>query len=197
MARRVLKGSADDSQKNIDRLKFIVEEIRRLEDFLVEVGSFASLSEAKKAFVNLNVLIQEMALQLEASLQEKGIELSLNLDHQLPQVQFDPRHFRQVLLNIAKNSIEAMPTGGNLVFTSGYYDECVFVQISDTGEGVPPTTLDKVFQPFFSTKTKGSGLGLAISKTIIEAHQGKIKVESIPHKGTQVTILLKAKSWNS
>jgi len=194
MARRVLKGSADDQQKNIDRLKIIVEEIRRLEDFLTEVGSFARLSEAKKAVVNLNSLIQEMALQLEASLHEKGIELSLNLDPNLPQVQFDPLHFRQVLLNIAKNSIEAMPAGGNLTFTSGCHNESVFVQISDTGEGIPHDIKDEIFRPFYSTKPKGSGLGLAISRTIIEAHQGKIEVESKPHQGTRVTVLLKPKS---
>lgn len=193
MARQVLKGSADDQQKNIDKLKIIVEEIRRLEDFLAEVGSFAKLSEAKKAVVNLNSLIQEMALQLEASLHEKGIELSLNLDPNLPQVQFDPLHFRQVLLNIAKNSIEAMPAGGNLTFTSGCHKESMFVQISDTGEGIPHDIIDKIFRPFYSTKPKGSGLGLAIAKTIIEAHQGEIKIESEPDKGTSVTVLLKAR----
>jgi two-component system sensor histidine kinase HydH len=193
LARRVLKGSAEDQQKNIDRLKIIVEEIRRLEDFLVEVGSFAKLSEAKKAVVNLNALIREMARQLEGSLHEKGVKLSLNLDPNLPQVQFDPLHLRQVLLNIAKNSIEAMPAGGNLTFTSGCRNDSVFVQISDTGEGIPPDTLGKIFRPFYSTKPKGSGLGLAISKTIIEAHQGKIKAESIPHQGTRVTVLFKTR----
>jgi PAS domain S-box-containing protein len=194
VARQVLRGSADDQQKNIDRLKIIVEEIRRLEDFLAEVGSFARLSEAKKAAVNLNSLIQEMALQLEASLHEKGIELSLDLDPNLPQVHFDPLHFRQVLLNIAKNSIEAMPAGGNLTLTSGCHNESVFVQISDTGEGIPHDIIDEIFRPFYSTKPKGSGLGLAISQTIIEAHQGKIEVESKPHQGTRVTVLLKPKS---
>jgi PAS domain S-box-containing protein len=194
IARQVLKGLADDQQKNIGKLKIIVDEIGRLEDFLAEVGSFAKLSETKKAVVNLNSLIQEMALQLEASLHEKSIKLSLNLDPNLPQVQFDPLHFRQVLLNIAKNSIEAMSAGGNLTFSSGYHNGRVFVQVSDTGEGIPQDIIDKIFQPFYSTKPKGSGLGLAISKTIIEAHQGKIKVESKPQKGTRVTILLKAKS---
>jgi PAS domain S-box-containing protein len=195
LARRVLKDAAADQQLNLNRLKIIVEEIKRLEDFLLEVGSFARLSEAKKASVNLNALIQEMALQLEASLHETNIELSLTLDPQLPEVQFDPLHFRQVLLNIAKNSIEAMPAGGNLTFTSGRHHESVFVQVSDTGEGIPPEVIDKVFKPFYSTKPKGSGLGLAISKTIIEAHQGKIEVDSRPRRGTRVTILLKAQPW--
>jgi signal transduction histidine kinase len=99
----------------------------------------------------------------------------------------------QVLLNIAKNSIEAMPAWGNLTFTSGCHNERVFVQISDTGKGIPHDIIDKIFQPFYSTKPKGSGLGLAISKTIMEAHQGEIKIESEPDKGTSVTVLLNAR----
>jgi PAS domain S-box-containing protein len=193
IARQVLRGSADDPQKNIEKLKIIVEEIRRLEDFLAEVGSFAKLSETKKEVVNLNSLLQELALKLEPSLQERNIKLSLNLDNKLPQVQFALLHLSQVLLNIAKNSIEAMPAGGNLTFISGCHNDRAFVQISDTGEGIPRDLLDMIFQPFYSTKPKGSGLGLAISKTIIEAHQGEIKVESKPGQGTRVTVLLKAR----
>jgi PAS domain S-box-containing protein len=193
IARQILKGLADDPQKNREKLKIIVEEIQRLEDFLVEVGSFAKLSEMKKEVVDLNNLIQELALKLESSLQERNIKLSLGLDTKLPQVQFASLHLSQVLLNIAKNSIEAMPSGGNLTFDTGSYNDTVFVQISDTGEGIPPDIIDKIFQPFYSTKPRGSGLGLAISKTIIEAHQGQIKIESEPDKGTCVTILLKAR----
>ena len=193
LARQVLRGLAGDPQKNLEKLKIIVEEIRRLEDFLAEVGSFAKLSETKKGVVNLNTLIQELALKLEPSLHERNIKLSLNLDTKLPQVQFAPLPLSQVLLNIAKNSIEAMPAGGNLTFISGCHNDGVFVQISDTGEGIPPDIMDKIFQPFYSTKPKGSGLGLAISKTIIEAHQGEIKIESEPDRGTSVTVLLKAR----
>ncbi len=193
MARHVLKGLADDQQKNREKLKIIVEEIQRLEDFLIEVGSFAKLSELKKEVVDLNAIIQELALKLDPSLQERNIKLSLSLDTKLPQIQFAPLHLSQVLLNIAKNSIEAMPAGGNLTFNTGCHNDAVFVQISDTGEGIPPDIIDKIFQPFYSTKPRGSGLGLSISKTIIEAHQGQIKIESEPDKGTCVTILLKAR----
>jgi PAS domain S-box-containing protein len=193
MARRLLKGSADNPQKDIAKLEIIVEEIRRLEDFLIEVGSFAKLSETKKGVVDLNSMIQELALKLEASLHEKNIKLLLNLDDKIPPVQSALLHLNQVLLNIAKNSIEAMPAGGNLTFTSGRHNDRVFVQISDTGEGIPHDIKDKIFQPFYSSKPTGSGLGLAISKTIIEAHHGKIEVESEPHKGTRVTIFLEAK----
>jgi len=86
-----------------------------------------------------------------------------------------------------------MPGGGNLTLNTGCHNDLVFVQISDTGEGIPHNIIDKIFQPFYSSKPRGSGLGLAISKTIIEAHQGEIKIESEPGRGTCLTIFLKAK----
>ncbi|HLD48212.1 MAG TPA: ATP-binding protein, partial [Desulfobaccales bacterium] len=129
-----------------------------------------------------------------ANLQENRIKLAVNLDPDLPQVQFDPLLLRQVLLNIAKNGIEAMPAGGTLIFTSGREHDRVLVRISDSGEGIAPDIIDKIFQPFYSTKPKGSGLGLAISQTIVTAHQGKIEVESQPHQGTGVTVFLPAQS---
>jgi len=81
-----------------------------------------------------------------------------------------------------------------LTFTSGREHDRVLVLISDTGEGIAPDIMDKIFQPFYSTKPKGSGLGLAISQTIVTAHQGEIRVESQLHRGTGVTVLLQGES---
>ena len=111
-----------------------------------------------------------------------------------PPVQFDPVHLRQVILNIAKNGIEAMPQGGTLTVVSGREADRVFVEISDTGAGIPPEVREKIFQPFFSTKSKGSGLGLAISQKIMEAHQGSITLESEPSHGTRVTCYLQVEA---
>jgi PAS domain S-box-containing protein len=194
MARQVLKASQEGPPKSLEKLRIIVEEIRRLEEFLAEVGSFAKLSEPRKCPIDLNSLIREMCLKLEANLQENRIQLAVNLDPDLPQVQFDPLLLRQVLLNIAKNGIEAMPAGGTLTFTSGREHDRVLVRINDNGDGIAPDIIDKIFQPFYSTKPKGSGLGLAISQTIVTAHQGEIKVESQPHQGTGVTVFLPAPS---
>ena len=194
LARQVMKASGQDPDKSAEKLGIIVEEIRRLEEFLAEVGSFAKLSEPKKSAVDLNSLIREMCLKLEPSLQENHITLATQLDPTIPQVQFDPPLLRQVLLNIAKNSIEAMPAGGQLTFASGRDHDRVLVRISDSGEGIPPDIIDKIFQPFYSTKPKGSGLGLAISQTIVTAHQGEIKVKSQPHQGTDMTVFLPAES---
>jgi PAS domain S-box-containing protein len=190
-ARQVLKDPASDPKKTQEKLQIVVDEVRRLEDFLVEVGNYAKFSEPQKTPRDLNALIQETCLRLEPSMRESNIELSLKLDPDLPQVPFDPAHLRQVILNIAKNGIEAMEAGGILSIATGRQGKRVFVAIGDTGVGIPLEVREKIFQPFFSSKPKGSGLGLAISQKIIEAHQGEITIDSEPQKGTRVTIFLR------
>jgi PAS domain S-box-containing protein len=193
-ARQVVKDITQDPQKNLEKLNIVVDEVKRLEDLLAEVGSYAKFSEPERRPGDLNALIQETCLRLEPSLRENNIELVLALDPHLPEIQFDPGHMRQVILNIAKNGIEAMGAGGTLTVTTGQQEDRVFVQISDTGQGIPPEIREKIFQPFFSSKPKGSGLGLAISQKIMAAHQGEITIESEPHKGTQVTLFLRVES---
>jgi signal transduction histidine kinase len=149
------------------------------------------LSEPHKRPGDLNALIQEICPRLEPSLQENGLKLELHLDPAPPQINFDPVHLRQVILNIAKNGMEAMRPGGTLTITSGRQQDHVFVRIADTGKGIPPEMMDKILQPFYSTKPKGTGLGLPISQKIVEAHQGEIAIDSEPQKGTRVTVFLK------
>ncbi len=193
-ARQVLKDTAPDSEANRGKLQIIVDEVKRLEDFLVEVGGYAKLSEPHLQAGDLNALIQELGQRLKPSLQESGIQLAVNLDPDLPRVEFDPGHMRQALLNIAKNGIEAMAKGGTLAISTRRQDEEIVVEVADTGVGIPSDALDKIFQPFYSTKDKGSGLGLAITQKIIEAHRGKIAIESEPGKGTRVLLTLRVPS---
>jgi two-component system sensor histidine kinase HydH len=187
-ARQILKDTTPDPQANREKLQIIVDEVKRLEDFLVEVGGYAKISEPHLQAGDFNALIQELGQRLGPSLQESGIQLVMDLDPNLPQIQFDPGHMRQALLNIAKNGIEAMAAGGTLTISSRRQGEEIVVELADTGEGIPPEALEKIFQPFYSTKDKGSGLGLAITQKIIEAHHGKIAIESEPGKGTRVLL---------
>ncbi|MFZ5450855.1 MAG: GAF domain-containing protein [Thermodesulfobacteriota bacterium] len=195
-ARQVLKDVSEGASKNRDKLQIIVDEVKRLEDFLVEVGSYAKFSEPQKTLGDLNALIREISSRLEPSLQERNIELLLELDPDLPEILFDPGHIRQVILNIAKNGVEAMDAGGTLTLATAREGDRVFAQIRDTGTGIPPEAMAKIFQPFFSSKPKGSGLGLAISQKIIEAHQGEITIDTEPEKGTRVRVFLPAGTTN-
>jgi phosphoserine phosphatase RsbU/P len=191
-ARQVLKDVAQDPEKNQEKLQIIVDEVKRLEDFLVEVGSYAKLSEPHLQPGDLNTLIGELCQRLEPNLREHDIQLVLDLDPNLPPIAFDPLHLRQALLNLAKNGIEAMPEGGTLTISTKGRPDGIVVEFADTGVGIPPESLDKIFQPFYSTKAKGSGLGLAISQKIIEAHRGEVAIESEPGTGTRAWISLKA-----
>ena len=189
-ARQVLRDGTPD-QRDRDKLQIIVDEVKRLEDFLVEVGGYAKLSEPNLQPGDLNALIQELCQRLEPSLRENGIQLGLELDQNLPQIALDPVRLRQAVLNITKNAIEAMEKGGTLTISTRQEVQGVMVEIADTGAGIPPEVLEKIFQPFYSTKPKGSGLGLAITQKIIEAHHGKITIESEPGKGTRVLLAFK------
>lgn len=190
-ARQILRDLTQDPEKSREKLQIIIDEVKRLEDFLVEVGGYAKLSEPDLKPGDLNALIRELAQRLEPSLRERKIDLVLELDPALPPMLFDPQHLRQALLNIAKNGLEAMPRGGTLTIVTRQQPEGLTVEIADTGEGIPPEVLQKIFQPFFSTKPKGSGLGLAISQKIIEAHHGRIVIQSEVQKGTKVSLFFK------
>jgi signal transduction histidine kinase len=98
----------------------------------------------------------------------------------------------QAFLNILLNAIQAMPQGGQLLVSTspGPHDRGAEVRFRDTGEGIAPESLKKIFNPFFTTKERGSGLGLPIVKSIIESHQGAIKIDSAPGEWTEVAIFL-------
>ncbi|WP_449245295.1 GAF domain-containing protein [Desulfobacca acetoxidans] len=187
-ARQVRENLDGSPEKNLEKLQIIIDEIRRLEDFLLEVGRYGKFSEPHLVVGDLNVLIQEVCRFLDPILEEKRVRLKLDLDPKLPTFAFDPEHLRQVFLNLAKNSLEAMEHSGTLTFASRTVPGHILVEISDTGVGIPPEALAKIFQPFFSTKPRGSGLGLAISQQIMAAHQGEIQIASEPGRGTRVTL---------
>jgi signal transduction histidine kinase len=106
----------------------------------------------------------------------------------LPPVTFDPKQVHQVLINLLKNALEAMPQGGEITITSRVKGANVEISLADTGEGMTPEVAGQIFQPYFTTKEKGTGLGLAICQAIISEHGGVISVTSTPGQGTTFTI---------
>jgi signal transduction histidine kinase len=103
----------------------------------------------------------------------------------------DEAQLRQALLNLVRNAADAMSTGGALtVATRRSADGAVEVSVKDTGAGIPAENLDRIFEPFFSTKDGGTGLGLALTQQIVEEHGGRIEVDSTPGRGTTFTLRL-------
>jgi len=118
--------------------------------------------------------------------------------------QVDQNQMRQVFWNLATNAFDAMPDGGKLTITTGsrHIDaggrkgDVVEIAFQDTGEGIAPGNLDKIFLPFFTTKKEGSGLGLAAVHRIVDLHGGWIKVESQPQQGTRFVVCLPRSGGN-
>jgi two-component system, NtrC family, sensor kinase len=113
----------------------------------------------------------------------------------LPVLPADQKQLEQVLLNLINNSLDAMPNGGRLLIeTAMSFDQKIVIRVSDTGQGIEPSHLEKLFQPMFTTKDigQGTGLGLTICQAIIKEHGGEIEVESTVGEGTTFSIVLPA-----
>jgi len=143
---------------------------------------------------NINEVVANLLFFLREEASERKVLIQEELANILPPVLIDAKQLRQALLNIIKNSFEAMPGGGKLTVSTCHKDGRVEITIADTGRGIPEENLDLIFTPFFSTKHGGTGLGLSITSHIIQEHQGSINVKSYVDLGTVFTISLPALS---
>ncbi|MCP4404127.1 MAG: PAS domain-containing protein [bacterium] len=173
-------------------LTVMVNEVDRLNTVISHLLDFARPKEPVLRPEDAAQLVRHVLTLIEGDIQAKELELSLEIVGELPAVKMDRDQMTQVLLNIMLNAIQAGTQGGTLTIAldrnqdAGYL--CISVQ--DSGTGIGPEALSKIFDPFFSTKKQGSGLGLAIAHTIVENHQGDIVVDSEPGKGSRFRILL-------
>ena len=116
--------------------------------------------------------------------------VAAHLADELPPVPLDAKLFRQVLMNLALNAVQAMPDGGRLVFDTRALGIAVELSVSDTGGGIDAETRAKMFDPFWSEKPGGSGLGLPTVRKIVESHGGRLVCESGPDRGTRFEVTL-------
>jgi two-component system sensor histidine kinase HydH len=180
-----------DKEEYISFIKTILDEIKRLDNI---INQFLSLAKAQK----LNLVPTDMCRFLnevvdlaEIEAKEKNIQVTREFAR-LPETKIDPNELKKALLNIMLNGIQAIPLGGTLSVRAYLNDsqKNVFVEVRDSGVGIPKENLSKIFQPYFSTKEKGTGLGLSIAYRIISDHKGKIEVESELGKGTVFIVSL-------
>jgi PAS domain S-box-containing protein len=136
-----------------------------------------------------DVVIKTLEL-LEPELDNRGVQTKVRLARQLPITSIDPNQIQQVLVNLIKNAIQAMTKGGVLTVQTGEGSEDVWVSVADTGGGIPQDQLNRIFEPFYTTKKKGSGLGLMIVQRIVRAHGGRIELESQVGRGTTFRVWL-------
>jgi two-component system sensor histidine kinase HydH len=169
----------------------MIREVDRLDRAISELLEFARPSELNLKPAAVNEMLAHSARLVQQDARTKNIEIHWSGSENLPQVQLDVDRFSQCLLNLYLNAIHSMDAGGVLSINSSPGDnENIKIEIADTGKGINPSDLKKIFDPYFTTKSTGTGLGLAIVHKIIEAHRGNIKVTSTPGKGTVFTIFI-------
>jgi two-component system NtrC family sensor kinase len=175
IGQRHLSGEAQEDVQVIQRQ---VEKIRSIVSALVK---FARQLPTELRPTDLNGVVR------------RAVEVVLDLQ-ELPQVAADGAQLEQVLINLVNNALDAMPTGGTLIFATRSGPPGVSLAVADTGSGIPAEHLPRLFDPFFTTKEvgQGTGLGLAISYGIVQEHGGAIEVESEPGRGSRFTLCLPA-----
>jgi signal transduction histidine kinase len=171
--------------------KVIEEEIHRINEIIDHFLQFAKPASPHLKRAEVASMFEE-TLQLLRPQMEK-LRISVEKDFQsLPLITIDNEQVKQVILNLLMNAIQAMPGGGQLRLGGELSEDGQWIKLSiqDSGVGIPPEDMDKLFNPFFSTKKGGMGLGLSIAHRVIDQHHGKIEVESLPEKGTLFTVWL-------
>ncbi|MFH1075899.1 MAG: ATP-binding protein [Pseudomonadota bacterium] len=187
--RQVFRSASVDGKAQ-EKLKIVIDEIARLESLLLNISDFTKFSSPEKDLANVNELIREVIALMDHEIRKHGIEIQEYLDPGIPDSYYDSRQIKQVLINVIKNAIEAMPHGGRLDISTRVEKEFVTIETADTGKGIDPEMLTKLFHSFVTSKPQGSGPGLAISQKIIQEHGGTIQFASELGKGTSCVIKL-------
>jgi signal transduction histidine kinase len=187
-ALRWIRAEKPDLEKAGAALEAIVAASHRAGDMVTSVRAMFKKEKApEKASIGINQIILTVLSIVRVELQKHGVELQTHLDEHLPPVQGDKVQLQQVVLNLVMNAIEAMHSVRHRVLklqSDQTKSGMVRVSIEDTGTGIDPANLDRIFKPLFTTKATGMGMGLSICHSIIETHGGRIWVSSAINQGS-------------
>ncbi len=181
------RDNPDDSQT----ADIMVQEVDRLNRVIGQLLDYARPMTMNRRETAIQTVIQHALRMIESQAREKGVVIQTELQADVAALLIDPDRIKQVFLNLYLNAIGAMEGGGILsVALLSMTDRRIRIEVRDTGVGIDPKDLDRIFDPYFTTKSSGTGLGLAIVQKIIEAHRGEIQVASTPGLGTTVSVIL-------
>jgi len=192
---RLLDQEPPDKAKIKDALNQAGEQTLRAGQIIRRLRDFVAKGEAERSLESLPQLLEEAGALAMVGAKERGVRLSFQISPQVGLVLADKVQIQQVVLNLMRNAIDAMegsPRRELVVAARPAEDEMVEISVTDTGPGVSPEVADHLFQPFITTKREGMGVGLSISRTIVEAHGGRIWVESNPEGGAVFRFTLRA-----
>jgi len=191
---QTVKRSIPSEARLAEDTAIIEKELTRCIRILRGMLDFARTPEAEKTATNINAIISELLALVRYQTEYKKVNIIEELGEDVPDILAIPGQLKQVFLNIILNGLQSMPGGGELTvstFTTGEGEgRRVAMRVSDTGEGIADDEINKIFQPFYTTKKSGTGLGLAISYGIIRGHGGDIEVKNNAGKGTTFSVYL-------
>jgi signal transduction histidine kinase len=177
-------------------LELVLREAHRARGVVRRLLDFARQSENARVRSDVNEIVVDVLALVNHLLRMSGIQLFTDLSDGIPWISVDRNQIKQVILNLVHNALHAMPTGGELHITTSLRQrdqhEWLAMSLTDTGTGIAPENLERVFEPFFTTRSKdgGTGLGLSVTYGIIADHGGLIDVESLVGKGSTFTVWL-------
>lgn len=188
---RQARGETEEIVRNLENLFSVTKnEIARLDYIITQFLQAIRPSAPQKKLASLNEVVLETLELLRPEFENRGQTIRELLAMPLPHAPMDPAQMKQVLVNLARNAMQAMSKGGVLTVQTGVAGDEVWVSLSDTGRGIPQDQLNRIFEPFFTTKKRGSGLGLMIVQRIVRGHGGRIELDSRVGRGTMFRVWL-------
>ncbi len=187
----IIRDGIDPSDRRYEFSGILIKEVDRLNKVVQDFLDFARPAPIERLRVDINATL----LDVLALTSQKAKAASIRVETHLGDVPFvagQAEQLKQAFLNLILNAHQAMESGGRLTVSSEQADSQVLVHFADTGRGIAPENLEKIFNPFFTTRQEGTGLGLAISARIVQGHGGRMKVVSQPGQGTTFTLFLPA-----
>lgn len=171
-------------------LQEVQQEILRIKNILSDLLDYARPKKLEYHEADLNLTAERAVSLARQQVLSRPIQIELVRSDALKSVAHDPSQIQQVLLNLLLNGIQALDGKGQVRLVLASDRECALLRVKDTGKGIAPERLANLFRPFYTTKGGGTGLGLSLSRRIVESHEGKIDVVSIPGQGTEFTVRL-------
>ncbi|MFZ0709438.1 MAG: ATP-binding protein [Terrimicrobiaceae bacterium] len=190
MQRRVRKLPAKNRPEFSESIQIARQEVARLDHIITQFLRAIRPQPLITRMEGVNAVVEESVAFLDSELKDRDILVELELDGSLSPIEMDRDQIKQAFYNVIRNAFQAMKSGGILRIRSGTDETHQFVSFSDTGGGISPDNISRVFEPYFTTKSAGSGLGLLIVRRIVRAHGGEVIIESEQNRGLTLTIRL-------